>query len=286
MNTTSYLQKTAVAAFALTLLLQGSLSWADDTEMYFGQIPSDIKPNVFFILDDSGSMDWCLDANPPRGNQRNYVCKNGPTRMSVLKQTMIDLINDTSGINIGLMTLRREQSLEVKDIDAGQQRATALARINAMRASGGTPIAKALYDAARYFNGFPSNHNSYEAIRVTANSPIIDECQPSHFVLLTDGQANSHNATIKNNMQNLIGGGFNCPNRGDETCVVELAKWMHDNDQSPHEQTPVTTHTIGFALEADTQNKESIKKFLKEVAEKGGGSHYTADTAPELAYCF
>jgi len=79
MNTTSHLQKIAVAAFGLTLLLQGSISWADDTEMYFGQIPADVKPNVFFILDDSGSMGWCLNKQNASG------CPNN-TQMHVLKK--------------------------------------------------------------------------------------------------------------------------------------------------------------------------------------------------------
>jgi len=287
MKTTNYLHKTATATLALSLLLQASLSWAEDTEIYFGQVASDIKANVFFILDDSGSMNWCLNKQNGRGCPSN-------TRMDVLKKTMKNLINDTSGVNIGLMTLSRRQSLEVKDIDAGPQRTTALARINAMYARDNTPIAKALYDAARYFNGFPNKHNSSDAIGVTVESPIINECQPSHFVLLTDGQANGYSDEIRKNIQNLIGGGLVCPNEnkdsGGEACSIELVNWLHTKDQSPlpdniQKQT-INTHTIGFALEADAANKDAIKQFLNDLAAKGGGNAYTADNAAELGKAF
>jgi len=290
MNITMHLRKTTTATLGLTLLLQTGLSWADDTEMYFGQLPADVKPNVFFILDDSGSMRWCLD-------KQNIVCPNDSNRMGVLQKTMNNLIKDTTGVNIGLMTLSRRQSLEVKDIDKANQRGLATQRVSAMTSSGSTPIAKALYDAARYFNGFPGKHNSFEAIRTTVESPITHECQQtSHFVLLTDGQANGYNDTVRTNIQSLTG--ESCPNRtgtnGDrngEACSIELASWMHENDQSPKpnvddiKQT-ITTHTIGFALDAMGAQSQPVKDYLSNLAKAGGGEHYLAENASALTDAF
>jgi len=287
MNTSIYPRKVTASALGLTLLLQGSLSWADDTEIFSGQIPADIKPNVLFILDDSNSMNWCLD------NQIRRPCSSGPKRIDILKKTMNNLLNDIKDVNIGIMTLNAPQTLLVDDID--KIRDNAKSKVDRIHAYSNTPIAKTLYDAASYFNDFPPHHKPNA--RINAPSPITHECQPSHIVLLSDGQANENNAIIQKNIQNLIGGGLICPNRGSdknkvggETCTVELAAWMHTTDQSPKENIPtiqtINTHTIGFALEADPENKASIQKFLKDLATAGGGRSYTADNATELSDVF
>jgi len=40
----------ARVTLTLVLLLQGALSFADDTEIFLSRGKSDVKPNVFFIL--------------------------------------------------------------------------------------------------------------------------------------------------------------------------------------------------------------------------------------------
>jgi len=209
---------------------------------------------------------------------------------------MKNLINDTAGVNIGLMTLSRRQSLVVKNIDKGQQRTDALKQINAMKSGGNTPIAKALYDAARYFNGFSDKHNSQNAIKQAAASPITDECQPSHFVLLTDGQAAGYDNTTKINIEKLIGDSLICPNRtgsnsdpNGEACSIELIKWMYKEDQSPLPNTTIITHAIGFALDARGARSQGVKDYLNNVAKFGGskkGDAYIANNADELGVVF
>jgi len=285
MHTSHPVRRTAAAALALSLLLQGGLSRADDTEMYFAQFSSEVKPNVFFILDDSASMKYCLD------NQKS--CKRKDiTRIDVLKDTMQNLLKDMNGVNVGLMTLSRRQSLPVEDI--ATNRAAAIQAVQDLKARGTTPVTRALYRAARYFNAFPGTHDSEDAIKKKVPSPIVNECQPSHLVLLSDGQANKNTRRIVKDIQNLIGVA-ECDVRGTrrlsrlpgETCAVDLAQWMQETDQSPLEgMQNVTTHAIGFALDADPKNKDSIKKFLKDLASAGGGNAYTANTAHELTEAF
>lgn len=93
----NFLRRTCAFSLAGALMLHSAFSVADDTEIFFGTEPGEgIKPNVLFILDDSGSMGWCLTNN-------NSCSTNN--RMKVLKDTMNNLLNTTSGINVGLMVL-------------------------------------------------------------------------------------------------------------------------------------------------------------------------------------
>lgn len=98
MNTSRPLRTLLASSLACTLILQGATAYADDTEIFFGgnAIADGIRPNVLFLLDDSGSMAWCADDND---------CDTTNNRMAILKKTMLNLLDTTSGINAGLMVL-------------------------------------------------------------------------------------------------------------------------------------------------------------------------------------
>ncbi len=94
----NFLRRTCAFSLAGALILHSAFSVADDTEIFFGTEPGEgIKPNVLFILDDSGSMTSCT-----RKNSKGDCIA---TRMSDLQLTMNNLLNTTSGINVGLMVL-------------------------------------------------------------------------------------------------------------------------------------------------------------------------------------
>lgn len=69
------------------MVLHSSIALADDTEIFFGgaAIDSGIRPNVLFILDDSGSMQG--------------------TRMAGLKSAFNTIISNAGSINVGVMAL-------------------------------------------------------------------------------------------------------------------------------------------------------------------------------------
>lgn len=90
--------------FVFTVLTTNPI-WADDTEIFFGRASSDVKPNVLFILDGSGSMAWYDCAN---GSVRSSSCKDGTpngttSRLARLKSSLKSVLNNTSGVNVGLM---------------------------------------------------------------------------------------------------------------------------------------------------------------------------------------
>ncbi len=111
--------------------------------------------------------------------------------------------------------------------------------------------------------------------------PITAGCQPNHIILLTDGEAttNSSAAAIKT----LTGVSSCAGNDSDEECGLELANFLHTQDQDPSGAHPglphqtVTTHTIAFNLNST---------FLDNLAGEGGGSYKTATDAASLATAF
>ncbi|MBO3276762.1 PilC/PilY family type IV pilus protein [Pseudomonas schmalbachii] len=86
-----FLRSVLASCMGTLLLLQGAISYADDTEIFFGgsTIDSGIRPNVLFILDDSGSMND----------------NKTPTRMAQLKSAFSTIINSAGSINVGVMAL-------------------------------------------------------------------------------------------------------------------------------------------------------------------------------------
>lgn len=150
-----------------------------------------------------------------------------------------------------------------------------------MQANNGTPIVDLLYQGASYYTALSGKHKG-------PTSPIQSSCQANYLVLMTDGQANSNSNTIISNAKSLIGGSCAPRDSGEqtngETCGVEIAKWLNSTDQSStlDGDNLVTTHTVGFALQASA----GAKKYLADIATAGGGKSYTADDANALANAF
>jgi type IV pilus assembly protein PilY1 len=111
----------------LTLLCTNPV-WADDTEIFFGRASDEsVQPNVLFVLDGSGSMNWydCeniqSDWDSPDWVGSKYVNTRRPcpgesspnantTRLSRLKSSLSDVLNNTSNVNVGLMRFSHSSS--------------------------------------------------------------------------------------------------------------------------------------------------------------------------------
>ena len=84
--------RAGLAGAALACLAaQAGLAGADDTEIFFGQVDEDtnVRPNVLFVLDTSGSM------NAKDGYRE--------TRIRRLRDAMRTILSDAEDINVGLM---------------------------------------------------------------------------------------------------------------------------------------------------------------------------------------
>jgi len=83
----------------------------------------------------------------------------------------------------------RSQLVPVDDI--ASNRNNLINKIKSIKSLNLTPIAPSLYEAARYLTAIDSKHNTWEMRKgPDIPSPITQECQPTHMVLLTDGVAN------------------------------------------------------------------------------------------------
>ncbi|KXU36302.1 hypothetical protein AXE65_05290 [Ventosimonas gracilis] len=143
-----------------------------------------------------------------------------------------------------------------------------------------------LYDAARYLTNAPNKHDAWAIKPNSSPSPITQECQPTHLVMLTDGQANMK--VDVSAIENLIGKSCDDRTNASERCAPDIARWMKTTDQSPLPGNQfITTHTIGFALNAlGGAAGQQVRKYLQDIATAGGGLHRTADQANDLLSAF
>lgn len=351
---------------------------ADDTDIYnSGPMLEQlgIKPNILFLLDTSGSMNWSLTTTsaPPPGED---------SRLTIMKDTLLQFIddpalrqrvriglgrfNDTSGsiiypisdIDVANNSNYVELREQVGDPDPANPETPPLGL--GMVASGYTPGIPALYEGMRYFMGWDVNYGltrpevtegtgneqdyrlshhatmvgevhakdsncsyvvpgdytsglddpqdincideSYdEAVLNTPikyTTPIKDQCQPNHIVLLTDGILN-RGVTDLDPLKSLIGLSGQCDNEtsvGDEygkACGTDIASFMNNipvydengnmlnatavNQVLAEGNLGITTHTIGFA---------NNDQYLATLANSGGGSYNRANTSSELIRVF
>jgi type IV pilus assembly protein PilY1 len=82
-----------IACFSLTI--SAGSAYADDTEIFFSSGSSTgntalVRPNVLLILDTSGSMSATVSGT-------------GKTRIQLMKEAMVDIINGMEDVNVGLM---------------------------------------------------------------------------------------------------------------------------------------------------------------------------------------
>jgi len=126
----------------------------------------------------------------------------------------------------------------------------------------------------------PDNLNSYSCERQHIDgspkyiSPIVDACQSSNIVLLTDGLPNQND---KNSLARAITG-TSCSGNN---CGPALAKALAELDQIPNlsGDQNVNTYTIGFA-------DFGAQSYLEEIAENGNGTFSPAADAETLANRF
>lgn len=122
---------------------------ADDTEIYVST-QSDENPNVIFIMDTSGSMGY--SAYSDDGDYEG-------SRLEVVQEVAVDVINSTSNINIAIMRFDRKSSsggwLSSPMLPIEQEGVRSLVHdvLYSYTAAGGTPITETLLEAGAYLRG-------------------------------------------------------------------------------------------------------------------------------------
>ncbi len=283
-------------------LLSVSIALADDTEIYVPKdLPADqyVRPNILFVLDSSGSMGSTVAGTG--GLSRNQVLKN-------VVNNLIDDIKVKEDVNVGFMRYNRNTLnngtdgggyiLSPVERLTNANAASMQAIVNAIPASGNTPLLETYYEAYRYIAGlnrvwgFPNNNGNTPGSAAaslsgeTYKSPIEHSCQKSHIIYVTDG-APTNDTSSNPDIKALVSGkntlypASSCGN-GQGQCLPHLAEYMANQDLMPaptpfddptgRKQT-VTSHFVGFTVNLP---------LLKNAATAGSGSYYTSNDVSGL----
>ena len=141
-----------------------------------------IKPNVLFVVDNSGSM----------GAGR-------PSRMAQSKAALHLLLSDsniTNSIRLGLSQFPNRSwgcGSDKRQLLAPIREATSAhitrvrSQVNGLRANGGTPLGNALRHSGYYLKGQAGSYGLSFYPSAEANSPVIHRCQRNYVIIFTDG---------------------------------------------------------------------------------------------------
>jgi type IV pilus assembly protein PilY1 len=268
--------------------MAGTAAMAEDTEIFFTDADGEVKPNIMFILDVSGSM--------------GTSDVDGETRLKVMKDVTKDLFADMEDVNVGLMVFGGFEAGYFKSAVSPieDKRDELIASIDALTDGGNTPLSETLFQSMRYFQGedyfirywdepYTDDDGDWVAdvqpdvVEDDGKhiSPIEYECQPNSVVLLTDGEP-TQDTNHEDDFENVLGDGA-CKG---SNCLDEIAGYMWQNDMIPPGSDPddefrgnqrISTYTVGFKTD---------QTLLEDAASKGNGTYFQANDAEALKGAF
>lgn len=229
-----------------------------------------------------------------------YQCTE---KMALMQSSANQLIASLSNMNLGLARLNggsggyvlekiRDIDSFYNGIDGPTVKEIYTNTVNALPASGSTPLTESLWEIMRYLQGDTLDFGPTGSTDPAAfsgsnyNSPIINSCQSNNVILLTDGVPTSDND--RNSNISALAGVGNCPLDGYSSsssagsCLDELAEYMATHDMSTGvggvsgTQT-ARVYTIGFDIDLP---------LLQTTANKGQGQYFTVSNAFELSSAF
>ena len=128
-----------------------SVALADDTEIYIPKaVPADqyVRPNILFILDSSGLMGSEVAGTNPK-QTRNQVLKT-------VVNNLIDQIKVKEDVNVGFMRYDGDDGgyiLSPLQRLTNTNATTMKSVVNAIPASGNTPLLETYYESYLYMSG-------------------------------------------------------------------------------------------------------------------------------------
>lgn len=228
------------------------------------------------------------------GNYLNWY-ENPPsskmTRNDIVKAVTKNVLGSVNNVNVGFMRFNGNDGgmvyRAIKDLDT--TRDDAMAQVDALPASGNTPLAETMYEAALYWRGMNAHYAPLWATDVAAldskvpmnyRQPAEYACAKNFIVYLTDGEPTQDQGAddLVGNLPNWAGtlGYGGCTGGNNQgACLDDIAEYLskHDiNSDVPGNQT-VATYTIGFAIDLP---------ILEDTARKSGGKYYQAEDVKSL----
>ena len=251
----------------------------------------------------SGEPDGAIIIDATTGQE--FLCR---IRLNIMQDALTNIANTTSDINIGLMDFNANSFSDssplagndggtliqaIGDINDATHRQAFISRVQALNASGNTPLAESLYEAYRYFRGDPRELGRTSASNTRRDtdgaalngssyrSPIINQCQDNNIVLLSDGQP-TRDTDVDSRINAII------PGTCSGNCLDDLAGFMASTDFIPNNTVPgvndVNLYTIGF-----TSNIQLLIDAANAGAPAGaalGAGYFQANDLTQLEVAF
>ncbi len=233
-----------------------------------------------YTVYDSNYLNWYH--NPPGTSMR---------RTDIMKAVTKNVLGSVKDVNVGIMRFSGNNGGQViqgiKDLDTN--RAATNAIVDAIPASGNTPLAETMYEAALYYRGLDADYGSLlstdndaldSLIPMNYKQPAEFACAKNFIVLLTDGQptsdlgAWSRAPTLPKFASTL--GRTSCSGANvNGACLDDIAEYLSkvDINTAVNGDQHVTTYTIGFTVDLP---------ILKSTAELSGGEYYLASDVKSL----
>jgi len=234
--------KCLMVAVMASIVSAGAL--ADDIDIYTARVTAQKKPNILFLLDYSGSMNW--DTTGIYGST-----SAGPSRISILKNTMNQILDDNEDrINAGLGPLFNANPRGIRwpisalnanansiDPDINSDQITVKdvikQRIDEQDAGDATATVDALVEAAQYFRGDPVTHNDLALTPFGNHKPRSWNNNRNRYVAgkqwtslpstysPSDAWTTNLSRTYYCNDYSVSGGPNYCENKSPENCVLK-----------------------------------------------------------------
>ncbi|MGQ0429584.1 MAG: pilus assembly protein [Gammaproteobacteria bacterium] len=225
------------------------------------------------------------------------VTKNTLDQLALSDKVNVGLMRFSSNSFFGCQETSAEGGMVLREMNSVATNLTAMkADIDAMNASGCTPLSETMYEAYLYLSGgrvdyginsrstpapggeLPSILSSRQPAPNDGiyQSPLTASCQRNFIVLLTDGIPTADNSADPE-IQALIG--RPCAGTGGGRCLEEIGQYMYENDLRP--SVPglqnVSTYTVGFGPEVAGSAQ------LRNTASGAGGVMYNANDTASLS---
>ena len=220
------------------------------------------------------------------GNYLNFLDTNPPTehpKLGVAKGTIQSYVNTTYGIRFGAMIFNYEEGghilREVRDMTA-PNRSDLHTAIGGLAADTWTPLAETLYEAGLYYRGVASEFNA----GVNYTSPIVDWCQKSYIIIITDGLSTKDQNSVLTTIGNdgdTDGDDADPGTYEDEGSdyLDDVAKYLYDIDLRGdlQDRQNIVTYTLGFNIN---------HKLLDDTAKNGRGKYHYVHNAQTFRAAF
>ncbi|MFW2438872.1 MAG: pilus assembly protein [Arenicellales bacterium] len=279
-------------AFIIFLCAPYSLQ-ADDVELYLSPPAVPLPSNILFVIDESNEM--------------------ADDRVKILKSALLDkggiLHADISeNIKAAIMAFNSSPS---PDTDSGDRahlrvlsdfnaigdknkRSKIAAAVAELTPEGRSPTVQAINAAVRWFtDGYVESQASTikeypSPVKAVQNRAKENWCRSNAMVLLTAGSPDRVGPETQTDYQGVTcdtTAPFSSAENQPGLCAQEIAQQAYSKDLMPEDNYPgwkgkqhVVTHTAGIQT---TENSEA-ENFLKNIAYRGGGKYYPAQTAIQI----